>query len=155
MQCDVLEKKIKFCHYFCCAIEHVVAEHLSLSPPRRFVSLRGLCAPAFGSGSGVTKPESAKTDACPNGRGLKMINIKGLPERVLPQKKVVFKDLVPQSSEPVNTGAGVGRSPAARVYEQTSFARCAVVGNGGILKTASTVARSTRTRPCFAPIKHP
>ena len=91
--------------------------------------------PAFGSGSGATKPESAKTDACPNGRGLKMISLKGLPEKVLPPKKVVFKDLLPQSPD-VNTGAGVGRSPAARVYEQTSFARCAVVGNGGILKTA-------------------
>ena len=31
MQYDVLEKKNKVCHYFCCAVEHVVAEHLSLS----------------------------------------------------------------------------------------------------------------------------
>ena len=64
-----------------------------------------------------------------------MISVRGMPEKVLPRKSVVFRELLPQADD-VNSGAGVGHSAAQRVYGQTDFARCAVVGNGGILKTA-------------------
>ena len=89
-------------------------------------------AQLFGSGSGATKPEPAKTDACPNGRGLRALSIKGLPERVLPPKRAVFRDLIPPSpsGEELDAGAAAAakNSPSARVYDGTSFARCAVVG---------------------------
>jgi hypothetical protein len=58
---------------------------------------------------------------------------------VLPKKEVVFKDLLPTAAGDDGDGSAAtkpGQSTVARVYEQTSFARCAVVGNGGILKTA-------------------
>ena len=92
----------------------------------------------FASTSGTTAPVEEETE-CPQNLPARVkiaakALIDGVPERMLPKPSQIFRtiDVDENSGESSNANKGVPERIARRV----KFKRCAVVGNGGILKSA-------------------
>ena len=98
----------------------------------------------FASRSGTTAPEEDKSEAfcVPSGvlstprmnKAASKVFVDGMPERMLPKPSQIFKtvDVV----EDGHTSSSSSKGVPERIARRVKFKRCAVVGNGGILKSA-------------------
>ena len=113
----------------------------SSSSPRRHIKVVDAVDVShvpFASTSGTTAPVEEETE-CPQNLPARVkiaakALIDGVPERMLPKPSQIFRtiDVDENSGESSNANKGVPERIARRV----KFKRCAVVGNGGILKSA-------------------
>ena len=127
------ERSVLF--FVSCAVVLLALDDAS-SPRRHKVDAVDVSHVPFASTSGTTAPE--ETD-CPLNLPARVkiaakALIDGVPERMLPKPSQIFRtiDVDENSGESSNANKGVPERIARRV----KFKRCAVVGNGGILKSA-------------------
>jgi len=117
-----------------------------------FASRSGTTAPNVGQFGTTTTTregerggeEEEEEDACPTHVPSRMkaaakILVDGMPERMLPKPSQIFKtiDVTDESgTSSSSSNANANKGVPERIARRVKFKRCAVVGNGGILKSA-------------------
>ena len=103
----------------------------------------------FASRSGTTAPEEDKSEefCSPSGvlssttrmnKAASKVFVDGMPERMLPKPSQIFKtvDVVEDGHTSSSLTSSSSKGVPERIARRVKFKRCAVVGNGGILKSA-------------------
>ena len=109
-----------------------------------FASRSGMTAPNVGQFGTTEGGGEEEEDACPAHVPSRMkaaakILVDGMPERMLPKPSQIFKtvDVTDESgTSSSSSSSNANKGVPERIARRVKFKRCAVVGNGGILKSA-------------------
>ena len=114
-----------------------------------FASRSGTTAPNVGQFGTTTTTregergggEEEEEDACPTHVPSRMkaaakILVDGMPERMLPKPSQIFKTIDVTDESGTSSSSNANKGVPERIARRVKFKRCAVVGNGGILKSA-------------------